>query len=82
MNIGKLIFVVLYFEVMYALMICVYNSYVPYLKKELAEKEKANQSKFNKQQFVKDNRDIFGIRDKECGDIKEIYTVSPQKMGF
>ena len=37
---------------------------------------------FNKQQYVKDNRAIFGINDKECNDIKEIYTVSPKSMGF
>ena len=46
------------------------------------ECSETNQSKFDKQQFVKDNIDAFGIKDKGCGDIKEIYTVSPQTMGF
>ena len=80
--IGKLIFVVLYFGVMVAGMIYLHNSVIPELKQELAEKETANQSKFNKQQFVKNNRDVFGIKDKGCDDIKEIYTVPPQTMGF
>ena len=37
---------------------------------------------FNKQQYVKQNRVVFGIVDKECSDIKEVYTVSPERMGF
>ena len=49
--------------------------------KQNAQKE-TDEPNFDKQQFVKDNRAIFGINDKECGDIKEIYTVSPKSMGF
>ena len=49
---------------------------------EVAELEKVNQSKFNKQQFVKDNRHIFGINEKGCSVINEVYDMSPQDMGF
>lgn len=49
--------------------------------KQYAENRIA-ESNFNKQQFVKNNRAVFGINDKECGDIKEIHTVSPQIVGF
>ena len=62
-----------------------YLFYQAYLMlKELKQNTERGTSEpnFNKQQYVKDNRAIFGINDKECGDIKEIYTVSPQSMGF
>lgn len=49
--------------------------------KTSCEKNNSNQS-FNKQEWVKQNRNVFGINEKECHDIKEVYTVSPERMGF
>ena len=81
--IGKLIFIVLYSGVMVAGLLFLYNnSPIPELKRELAKKEAEKQSNFNKQQYVKNNLDVFGIKDNACSDIKEIYTVSPKLMGF
>lgn len=49
--------------------------------KDECEKNNTNQS-FNKQEWVKQNRNVFGINDHECNDIKHVYTVSPERMGF
>lgn len=43
---------------------------------------KTNSNKFNKNEYVKNNRAVFGINDRECSDVKEVYTVSPEKLGF
>ena len=55
-------------------------SYIQEVKEDVASK--AVENNFNKQQFVKDNRHIFGIKDAECGDVNKIYTVSPETLGF
>lgn len=71
----------LFFAAYVGLLIGFFFEGLHYLK-EVAELEKVNQSKFNKQQFVKDNRDVFGINEKGCAQVNEVYAVSPQDMGF
>ena len=36
----------------------------------------------NKQEYVKQNLHIFGIRDREGSEIKEVFVVPYNKMGF
>lgn len=61
--------------------------YYAYLRikeaKQIATSKIVESSSFYKQQFVKNNRAVFGINDKELDDEKkEIYTVSPEKLGL
>lgn len=55
-------------------------SYIQEVKEDVASK--AVENNFNKQQFVKEKRHIFGINDVECGYMNKIYTVSPKEMGL
>lgn len=38
--------------------------------------------RFNKQQYVQQNRNVFGIKDRECSEIKEVFVVSPERLGL
>lgn len=37
---------------------------------------------FDKQSYVKQNLDKFGVKDGEAHELTQIYSVSPEKMGF
>lgn len=54
-----------------------------YIKETKNEYEKNNiKQSFNKQGYIKQNRNVFGINDHERNDIKHVYTVSPERMGL
>lgn len=54
-----------------------------YIENSKVECDKNNMSyHFNKQKYVKQNRNVFGINEREANDIKHIYAVSPERLGF
>ena len=54
---------------------------IKYIKREASEIETKSEV-FNKQEYVKQHRNVFGINERECNDIKAVYTVSLEKMGL
>lgn len=54
---------------------------IKYAKREASEIETKSKV-FNKQEYVKKHRNIFGINERECSDIKQVFTVSPERMGL
>lgn len=51
----------------------------------ISKKPNSDNSKtkpLNKQEYVRQNLDVFGIKDCEAADIKNVYLVPFEKMGY
>lgn len=66
----------------FGILVCILVG-IPYIRgiDEIAKRQQA-QTTFNKQEYVRNHLDVFGVKDAPGKEIKEVYYVSSEKIGF